>query len=134
MEPLAAEVMEEVQVTAPQLPGIPMQPNDQEGQGDILQRPVDTLSAAMTKGEQNPSDTLTMRLPKSYMPDIDTWHRLRPGPGDKGKRPFINSQWVEKELLKQICYSFGGESGWLPQEYIKSVLLIIAQGLPRGAG
>lgn len=63
----------------------------------------------MGHGEENTSTALTMKLPRSYMPEIDTGRLLRL----KAVRHYIPSLLdggYKKELMQQICYSFDGQS------------------------
>ncbi|KAL4912949.1 hypothetical protein BDW62DRAFT_9096 [Aspergillus aurantiobrunneus] len=82
MEPLAAESREEYQ---------------------------DTVQQLMISAERNTSDAMIKRLPRSYMPDIDTGHILRIGFENKAKPSLFYEGIVEKEVFKQTCYSFDGQ-------------------------
>ncbi|KAL4982240.1 hypothetical protein BDW68DRAFT_195524 [Aspergillus falconensis] len=77
--------------------------------------------AEMINAEGNASDALTMRLPRSYMPDIDTRHILRILSSGNNARPsLVYSRLNEIEVLEQICYSFDGQRtakrGLFPQD------------------
>ncbi|KAL3475570.1 hypothetical protein BJX99DRAFT_157936 [Aspergillus californicus] len=61
----------------------------------------------MPNTEGNTWNTPTMRLPRSYMPDIDTRHILQSG--TEIKPSLVDSRLCEDEILEQTCFSFNGQ-------------------------
>ncbi|KAL4747421.1 hypothetical protein BDW72DRAFT_209663 [Aspergillus terricola var. indicus] len=103
MEPLAAEDREEHQVTVQQLMSLLTQSGEDDQDQILLQL------AEMINAEGNASDALATRLPRSYMPDIDTGHILRIGFGSEAFPSLVYSVPIEDAVMEQICYSFDGQ-------------------------
>ncbi|KAL4794834.1 hypothetical protein BDV19DRAFT_364006 [Aspergillus venezuelensis] len=83
MEPLAAESREEYQ---------------------------DTVQPLIINAEGSTSNTMIRRLPRSYMPDIDTGYILRIGfENDANPSLLFHEETIENEVLEQVCYSFDGQ-------------------------